>query len=140
MSTGFGYVGTMIDDFEWTRKVVQRCPLWIGELEAEAMVEWVVERADTDYGSIQVEYTSCDALKRPFCGAAVTASVWVLEIDESLGDEVGSYVLEKFKNDFAHIGLAKRWAAAVSEIALVEDANEFLRDGFTILGEDEGWD
>lgn len=137
MSTGFGYVGTMIDDYEWTRRVVQRCPLWIGELEREETVEWVVERTDTDYGSIQVEYSTCDALKRPFCGASVTASVWALEIDESLGDEVGSYVLVKVKHDFAHIGLAKRWAAAQAEIALVDDANEYLRHGDAVFGDDE---
>lgn len=140
MSTGFGYVGTMFDEFEWSRKVTQRCPLWITELNTEAIVEWIVERADTDYGSIQVEYTKCDALDRPFCSAAVTASVWALEIDESLGEEVGSYVLQKVKHDFRHIGLAKRWAAAFAEMAVVEDANEFLKSGFTILDEDEGWE
>jgi hypothetical protein len=119
----------MLDEYTWSARVTQRCPLYITELEREAMVEWVVEQAETDYGSIQVEYTRCEAIERPFVCESVSASVWSLEIDESLGDEVGTFVLEKVRHDFHHIGLAKRWAAALSELLLVDDANLYLKYG-----------
>lgn len=140
MSTGFRYVGTMLDEYDWNARITQRCPLFISELGREETVEWVVESADTDYGLIQVEYTRCDKIKRSFVCRNVTASVWSLEIDESIGEEVGSFVLTKVRHDFHHIGLAKRWAAALSELLLVDDANLFLASDTVFDQDDPDWD
>lgn len=135
MFTGFATVTTMIDDYDWSARVTQRCPLFISELNREETVEWVTERADTDYGAMQVEYTRCDSIQRPFVCQTVTASVWALEVDESLDEETGCFVMTQVRNDFHHIGLAKRWAAAVSELLLVDDANLYLKHG-----DDFDWD
>lgn len=116
----------MIDDYDWTPKVTNRVPLWISELDREATVEWVIERSDTEFGTLQVEYTRCDDLNRPFVGKSVTASVWmVLEEDDGVEASV-RYSLVDAKADFMSLALAKRWTIAQAELHLVVEANEYL--------------
>lgn len=109
-----------MDDYNWRTKVVQSCPLWIGELGREEIVEWVQEQADCDLGLMQIEYTRCDALDRPYCSSSVGASLWGIMVDDD-GDGYWEFV--KGNTSFLHIGLAKRWAAAQSELWAVADAN-----------------
>lgn len=112
-----------MDDFNWKLKVVQSCPLWITELGREEVVEWVQEQADCDLGLMQIEYTRCDALDRPFVSASIGTSLWEILIDPD-GD--GRWNFVKGNTSFMHIGLAKRWAAAQSELWAVGDANTYV--------------
>lgn len=126
-----------MDDYNWKLKVVQRVPLYIGELEREEIVEWVVEQAACDLGLLQVEYTRCDALPRPFCSGAVGASLWALTEDDD-GELAFEYV--KGWSKFRHIGLAKRWAAAQQELWSVADANaSFGGEEWRFQEEDDDW-
>jgi hypothetical protein len=124
-----------MDDFTWRKKVVQTVPLYIEELGREEPVEWIQEQAGCDLGLMQIEYTRCDALNRAFCSGSVVASLWEIMVDEDSGDCF--YEFLKGNNSFLHIGLAKRWAAAQSELWSVIDANSELgADGWFF--EDEG--
>lgn len=116
----------MMDNYDWKPRVVNRCPLWISELNREEVVEWVIERCETDFGTLQIEYTRCDALDRSFVGRSVTASVWAVEEDEDSEDSRAKFVLVDAKGDFLSVGLAKRWTVALSELQTATDANNYL--------------
>lgn len=113
----------MFDDYQWALDIVQTCPIWAQDLDREITIEWVVETAKCDAGLLQVEYTRSPDLDRQFVSGSVSASVW--EFDE----EDRSYGLWRGRRGLAHIGLAKRWAAAQAELWVVDDANQFLQYG-----------
>lgn len=125
-----------MDDYNWKLKVVQRCPLFITELGREEMVEWVQEQTDSDVGVLQVEYTRCDALDRPFVSGTVGASIWEI-VDEGDGDAY--WRLVKGIPHFLHIGLAKRWLAAQQEIYDVLEINEEMRFGTDFEDDENDW-
>lgn len=115
----------MSNDLEWRLEVIDSCPLFAQDLEREITVEWVVERALCDLGSVAISYTRSPDVDRPFTSQAVLATVWAEEDDND-------YELIA-KMDFLHLGLAKRWCTAQQEITLVTDANEWLAHGGTEL-------
>lgn len=110
----------MSHDFEWTLEVMDSCPLFAQDLGREINVQWVVERAQCDLGVVAVTYTRSPDLERPFTSDGVLASLWEQEDD----DDDWQLLLQK---EFLHIGLAKRWCMAQSEIFLVCDANDWLQ-------------
>lgn len=120
----------MSDDLEWKLEVIDSCPLWAQDLNREIVVQWVIEKALCDLGTIALSYTKSPDIDRPFTSESVLASVW-------LEDEEGfDCVAQK---DFFHIGLAKRWCMAQHEIVLVNDANEWLemkRNGYEFDDDD----
>ena len=111
----------MNDDYEWNPRTVMSYPLFVEDVGREVPIDLVIEQAHCDFGVIQVEYSRSPETNRPFTSKMVSASVW--EFD----DDMGTYELLKTRHGFQNIGLAKRWAAAVAEIYMVLDANNWIQ-------------
>jgi hypothetical protein len=111
----------MNDDYEWMPRTVLTYPLFMQDIQREITVELILEQAHCDFGVLQIEYSRSPESNRAFTSAMVSASIWEFDDDE------GTYELLKSRHGFQNIGLAKRWAAAIAEIYLVVDANNWIQ-------------